>query len=414
VKDVLTVFMPFALLIMTLSGQVDPKASGVETWPFVLPAPGDLFEHPPFRALVLSAEKPEDVIEKAPYRGTGRRYAQLRYGSPGSICLTVVLDQIAPGDVDLYVDANRDRKIDERDLVGDIEGGSGTGRLWRLPLDVALVEGEVTKVIRRAIVFRLEASGRTLSYAAAGYLEGNVVTEGKHRAARRMDGDGNGLMTDAQDRLWIDLNCDGHWDASSEQFLYATILNLEGERYVVRSDLPGTRLTLERLVGTGTVQLVLNKLKATALSATLVGRDGSAFRLSSSELAIVPVGEYRLSTVTAAFDDPQGGQSWTFIFSDNGSWEEPRWYAVVTDQKVAIDAFGALDMRLRVADKRKSVAAGDDVSTQPLLYTGDGLLINVAYRGAPTSPAAQEHMSALTTLFSTDGQTLATAHSGFA
>jgi len=49
-----------------------------------------------------------------------------------------------------------------------------------------------------------------------------------------------------------------------------------------------------------------------------------------------------------------------------------------------------------------------------LLYTGDGLLINVAYRGTPVSPAAQENLGAVTTLASTDGQTLGTAHSGFA
>ena len=62
----------------------------------------------------------------------------------------------------------------------------------------------------------------------------------------------------------------------------------------------------------------------------------------------------------------------------------------------------------------KTVKAGEEVSLQPLLDTGDGLLINVAYRGTPVSPAAQEYLGAVTTLGSTDGQTLGTAHSGFA
>ncbi len=86
-----------------------------------------------------------------------------------------------------------------------------------------MVEGDVTKTTRRALIFRLGATGRTL-----GYLEGTVTMEGQPRSVRRMDGDGNGLMTNAQDRLWIDLNRDGRWDAASEQFLYATILNLGG------------------------------------------------------------------------------------------------------------------------------------------------------------------------------------------
>ena len=57
--------------------------------------------------------------------------------------------------------------------------------------------------------------------------------------------------------------------------------------------------------------------------ATLVGRDGSAFGLTGDEAATVPVGEYRLGTVTATYRDPQGGQSWSFIFSDNGGKGDP-------------------------------------------------------------------------------------------
>jgi len=81
---------------------------------------------------------------------------------------------------------------------------------------------------------------------------------------------------------------------------------------------------------------------------------------------------------------------------------------------VEIDPIGTLEMALNVADKMKAVKSGDDIPVQPLLYTGDGLLINVAYRGTPVSPSAQERLGAVTTLASTDGQTLGTAHSGFA
>jgi hypothetical protein len=387
---------------------------GAESWRFVLPAAGDPFEHPPFRALVLSHDKPEDVIEKVRYRGTLRRYAQVRFGSPGSVRVTVVLDEAGPGDVDLYVDVNRDRKIDGRDRVAADKTGSGRDRLWRLPLDVAMVEGEETKTTPRAVVFRLGTTGRTLGYAAAGYLEGTVTMEGQPRAARRMDGDGNGLMTDAQDRIWIDLDRDGRWDPSSEQFLFATVLNLAGSRYVLRSDPLGTRLALEPLVGTGTVRLALKKGEAAELHATLVGRDGSAFGLTGGEPATVPVGEYRLGTVTATFNDPKGGQNWSFIFSDNGAWGGPKWYAVAKDGQVAIDPIGTLEMELSVSEKIKAVKAGEDITLQPLLYTGDGLLINVAYRGNPTSPAAQENLGGTITLASTDGQALGTAHSGFA
>ena len=51
-----------------------PKpASSSSDWRFVLPAPGDPFEHAPFRALVLAREKPEDLVEKVAYRGDPSR-----------------------------------------------------------------------------------------------------------------------------------------------------------------------------------------------------------------------------------------------------------------------------------------------------------------------------------------------------
>src|SRR5205823_5274709 len=91
-------------LAMTLAGVPpgdhrgpQPSASPSPAWRFVLPAPGDPFEHVPFRALVLSREKPEDLIERVRYRGdpARRRYTQIRFGSAGSIRVTVVLDEVS-------------------------------------------------------------------------------------------------------------------------------------------------------------------------------------------------------------------------------------------------------------------------------------------------------------------------------
>jgi hypothetical protein len=396
----------------TVSGEGEPGRGGA-SWRFVLPPPGDPFEHPPFRALVLSREKPEDVTEKLAYRGSTRRYAQVRFGSPASVRVTVVIDEAAPGDVDLFVDANRDRKIDERDRVDGERRPSGHERLWRLPLDVAVVEGEATRLIRRAAVFRLGASGRTLGYASAGYLEGIASVGGEPRSVRRTDGDGNGLLTDAQDRIWIDLDQDGRWDSSAEQFLFTTVLNLDGARYVVRSDPLGLRLGLDPLVGTGSIRLAIGNGKGAELHATVVGPDGSAFGLTGTKPVTLPVGEYRLSSVAATFDDPKGGPSWTFVFSDNLARGAPRWYRIEQDRETVIDPIGRLAMELSVADKAAAVRAGEDASLQPLLFTGDGLLINVAYRGSPASPAAQESLGTVTTLAAIDGRMLGHARSGF-
>ena len=223
-----------------------------------------------------------------------------------------------------------------------------------------MVDKDVTRTVPRAVVFRLGASGRTLGYAAAGYLEGTVDARrpgagpaGKLAAWPRAGSTATATARSPTRRIGSGSTCngDGRFDPAAEQFLFATVLNLDGARYVVRSDELGSRLSLEPLIGVGTLRLAwkgagrgtgrgLVRRSSVELHATALGRDGSVYGLSGTEPASVPVGEYRLGTVTIALDDPRGGQRWSFIFSDNGAKGEPRWYKVEKDAAVAIDPIG--------------------------------------------------------------------------
>jgi hypothetical protein len=426
------------LALLCLGGA---SANADEAWRFVLPEPGAEHEHPPLRAIPLSADKPEDVKETAAYRGSSRRYAQLRYGSPSAARVAIAVDQVSPGEVDLYVDANRNRTIEPKERV------SGKGRLWRVPLNVEYANGQVFRRFRREMIFRLGTSGRTLSYAAAGYLEGRAVLnvaaalrDGEGAVAqgdrdspppsveatvRRMDGDGNGLFTDPQDRIWIDLNGDGRWDAVEEQFLYAVILAIDGQRYAVRSDEQGSRLALSRLEGTGTIQIVVRQKpgpnsnepgvmgRIAELAVTLVGRDGSAVGLRSANAeASVPVGDYRVSAVTVALDDPSGGPRWNFVFSDNQGGDAKRWFKLEKDARLAIDPLEAFSFETGPERTDGKCRPGQDLTFQPKLYTADGLLINTCYRG--THDTGRDSTSASIKLAAADGTLLSAAQSGFA
>jgi hypothetical protein len=414
-------------------GAGQPPVAEHAAWRYIVPAPGDPFDHAPFRALVLSRAKPEELVEKATYRGdpARRRYARIRFGSPSSTRVSIVLDETGSGEVDCYVDADRNLRIDDRDRVPAAAGLAAAGaRVWRLPLDVAVIENEIVRTFPRAVVFRLGASGQTLGYATAGYLEGSVVIGARENdkdknkqtralAARRIDGDGNGFLADAQDRLFVDLNGDSQFDPSDEQFLFATVLNLQGSRFIVRSDELGYRLAIDPFEGTGTLGMALkgngpsSRARAVEMHATAIGRDGSVFALSGGEPAIVPAGEYRLGNMTIALDDAATGETWTFVFAD-GLWSGgPRWYKVDKGAAVTIDPVGKPTFELRRFDNSTTARPGDDVTVRPALYTGGGLLIIVGYCGKPISPASQETLGARLALMASDGRTLATAHSGF-
>jgi catechol 2,3-dioxygenase-like lactoylglutathione lyase family enzyme len=399
-------------LISALCIATPPDLEAAVQWRYVTPPAGDSFEHAPLRALGLVSERPEDLVVKVDFRGTRQRYAQIRYGSPSSVRVTVVLDEIARGVAEVYVDSDRNRRIEARDRV------EGENRTWRTRIDLAIVEGETTRYEPREALFRLGATGITFSFATVGFLEGRVEYAGHAHAARRVDADGNGLVADAQDRIWIDLDNDGNWDAASEQFLFSSILPLAGARYSVRADPYGQRLALEPLLGSGTVRLALARQPGqpapVELAATLIGRDGSALGLTSDAAqATVPIGEYRLGTVTCAFEDPAGGPRWSFVFSDIERRGEAVWYKVEKDGDVLIDAIGALKFETG-AEGIGAQRPGNDMRVQPRLYSGDGLLIVTCYRGSPTSPSSDSGPGAQIALETTEGRTLATAHSGFA
>ena len=159
----------------------DDDASGSRSaWRYVVPPPGDApFESAPLRAIGLASEKPEDLVVKVKFRGDRQRYAQLRFGSPSSVRVAIVLDEIGRGAADLYVDANRNRRIETTDLA------PGSNRTWRVPLDLAIVDGETTRYERRAIILRLGSHRHHVQLRRAGYLEGKVIFAGKSHGVRR-------------------------------------------------------------------------------------------------------------------------------------------------------------------------------------------------------------------------------------
>lgn len=408
--------VPFAASV--LIALVSFAAARGDDWKYVSTEAGDPFDHTPPRAVPLAPKVPEGVTERAKYRGERRRYGQIRFGGSSSRRVAVVVDETGPKQYDLYVDINRNRIIEDRERMTGVE------RTWRFPLSVEHVDGGQVRQIPRGVEFRIGASGRTLGFSATGYFAGNVEIAGKSLAARRQDGDGDGLLTGLQDRIWIDLDGDGRWNPIDEQFLFTTILSIRQNRYIVRSDTEGVGISLAPLEGTGTAAIVVpvkqreSKLPLVAIETTLIGRDGSIVSLAGDRSeALVPVGSYRVGNLTLTLADPAGGPTWSYVFSENGrKGGAERWYDVPKDGKVEIDPIGAVTLEFESPDNPVAFTCkpGEDLRVEPRMYTGDGLLIVTVYRGSTTNPFSDDGPWARVALATSDGQTLFETRSGFA
>jgi hypothetical protein len=377
-------------------------------WRYVVPEAGDPFAHPPLRAIALSNTKPAGLKESARYRGTPR-YARLVYGSGRTAPVTVVADEVGPGDVDLYLDADRDGEITDKDRV------KGDKLTWRAPLKAVVHVGDDLKEFPRTVCFRYNRLSRTLAVATCGYVEGKARLGGKEVRVRRTDGDANGLFADPQDRVWISEG--GAWDPASEEFLFAPILRLGERRVALRADAWGLKLELAPLEGTGELKLALpSSLKpgqVREVAATFQSRDGvvATIRQAGGE-ATVPAGEYRISSLLLTLQDPAGGPAWGYVFNDNGG-KGPRWHRLAKDATLTLDPVGKLEFA--AGADGKGCKAGASLTVRPALYTGDGLLIERAYRGefTETHPLGSG-CGAMVKLVGKGDRALDSARSGFA
>jgi hypothetical protein len=373
--------------------------------------------HPPFMPLVLSEQPPTDLVKGQPrYRGSKQHYGLLRYGSDTSPQVVIVVDQRLDGEFNLYVNAHRHLDITAEQLI------PGEGRLRR-----AGVASEITYLDRvadvhpRQVAFRRGIFAGSIGVATLGYLEGKVNLDGQTIAARRVDGDANGLFADPRDRIWLDLNSDGQWDAFGEQFPVQPVLVLDGHRYAVRTDQAGSRLALEEITGVGTLKLQLALLSpgtmVRSIEVGLMGDDGSAYAArSDGEAVTVPVGKYAVRSLRLSLTDSQSTRPWNFQFSRYQTPHEDHWHHVAADQEVTLDPCGPLNLTLEGEELKHAARPGATITVHPRLYTAERLLINSSdFHTKPGELGDTSNQNcALVTLCQADGTRVGEHTSGFA
>lgn len=379
---------------------------------YVVPEAGEPFEHSPLMAISLSDEKPSDLIEQVRFRGTARRYGQLRFGTLNSVRVTVVVDQRANREFDLYVDANRNFQMEPKELI------AGDGAVRRMKLGAEIRSEDEAEHRPRTVLFRRGVTGGSIGFATVGYLAGEATIGGRTCAVRRVDGDGNGLFTDARDRLWLDRDGNSEWDPFTEQLPLLPVMKFDDVRYAVKSDVVGTSLRFEPIIGEGKIRLRCQPSgpdsQVSDLFVMLVGSDGSALSLRCGDEAVaVPVGHYAVQSVTLAVRTGADGMPWNFGFARHGTPAEKNWHRVEKDATVTIDPVGKLTFAV-VANDGKPTLTGKDVRIQPQLTTQDGLVINSCTLGAHQERWSANESQAQVKLVSLAGEVLHQAQSGFA
>jgi hypothetical protein len=386
------------LLLSLLLGSV-PRADG-EAWKYVVPEASASHRCPSLLVLPLSDEAPGDVTGEV-VELEGVSFGQIRYGDPDSVRVTVAFD--ADG-ARLWVDADRDRALTERDRVPVRDGE------WIVELAISTKLEEETLLVPRMVRFKHNRTLGGLSYATLGYLEGSVRIDDEVRGARRIDGNGDGFVTGERDGLWLDLDGDGSWSIFREHFLFAPVVHVGGERYKLRSDRLGTHLATERIDGTGRIRLDFGERDVTSLQVLLASSDGCVATVRSiGESIEVPVGEYRIDMVTLLLADPDGGLGWVYVFSGTGRGR----HLVEKDAEVTIDPLGTPTLGFRGDGSVVLPAEGERLSVTPWLATEDGLLANSVDRGTKKARYRRGAAEAKVRFLNADGRILATKLSGF-
>ena len=184
----------------------------------------------------------------------GAMFGLVPVGPKPETALMIVWIPKAEGGAELWLDANADGKL------SDNERHVMTGRDLEIPATVTLQLKPPIQA-QRTLMFRRSAVGDGLRYTVRGYAQGRLNLGQKQYSVLLVDGNANGLFdTVGQDRVCIDLNEDGRFDALTEQFPLGKPITQGQDVYVISSDATASAVTANlRSAGQGKLRLTLGE-----------------------------------------------------------------------------------------------------------------------------------------------------------
>ncbi|HBO46252.1 MAG TPA: hypothetical protein DD670_20470 [Planctomycetaceae bacterium] len=287
-----------------------------------------------------------------------------------------------------------------------------TGREIAVPVSV-VVETKPEVRVERTLIFQRPAIGPGLRWTVRGYAVGKLDLDGEPYDAILADGNANVTFgTIGRDRVWIDLNRDGRFDALTEQFPLGKPVRKGDRIYVVRSNRLATKVSaVAREPGEGKIRLELaHDMKVEKVSAELISDLGELVEIDSIDKATpVPHGTYYIASlvIKTTGDD---GQPWFYTFSGKNR----KRHDVAIGDEATVALLDGLDMRVEIGYSGKNEAKpGETVRVQPEVVTSDGSLVLKSCTVGSEDSRSSTEAAAVILFLSPEGETLSRGTSGF-
>jgi hypothetical protein len=398
---------PFLLLSALLLGAGDKPAIPAAAFEFV---DADHFEGrsvAQYRAIEFR-DKPARPLSADFKAEPGMLYGLVPVGPRPETALMIVWCPKAAGGPVLWLDADGDGRFSpgERHLM--------PGRTLEVPATITVQLEPTRNQVKRTLLFRRSALGDGLRYAVRGFARGTLSLGKTRHAALLIDGNADGCFdTVGQDRVWIDLDGDGHFDPFTEQFLLGKPITKDGEVYLVRSDpLAAAVQVNQRSADRGKLRLELavKPDRPAKVSAELVSDLGELVSIDKlGEAADVPVGKYSLSWLKLEMTD-SASQSWTYSFyRDKG-----KDYEVRSGRETPVSLMAGLVLKVEMDTERygRTPAPGDTVVVSPRLVADGSLYLSSCTIGKGETASSAE-ASAEIALLSLEGKIISRGITGF-
>lgn len=313
-----------------------------------------------FRILPLDSTGSTNLVEVAEHPiGTPTRLTRFQLG----VAMNAAVLAATVGDDVLYVDTNRDGRWSSDERFTDD---------WSVELPIQQTNG---RTLNQSFQFQIDGSKTTLEIAQRGAMVGRANLNGRDVSARVVDENVNGVFSDPDDRLLLDLNNDGKFSPLRERFACSGVVRISHQRYTLAFSENETRLELTPLASVGyvipKVNLTNTEAAVTDFRVQLVSESGihiSTGRVNSK--IEVPVGQYRVQLVQLEMKD---ARVWSMEFKRHSRLKPGEGSVIIKkDEVVEFDVLGSL--RLQASAIGGSLAT-KSVSIQPKLKSATGLIL---------------------------------------